>query len=118
MPNWCHNRVTVDHEDQDKVEYMFKIFTEEDKVFNALIPMPEEYLQGEAWYDWRIDNWGCKWDIRGKDTTVNSDVIGSFEVEFETPWGPPEKICKHLRDIGYSVVWFFDEPGMQSAGYL
>ena len=42
------------------------------------------------------------------------------EVHFNTAWGPPIEICEKLRDmfpeVGFS--WFYDEPGMETAGYL
>ena len=72
----------------------------------------------ERWYDWRVKNWGIKWDIDSqKDQENTSDYL---QYEFETPWGPPEHICETLREKfeDVSITWFFDEPGMQCAGYL
>ena len=59
-----------------------------------------------------------KWDIDSqKDLENTSDYL---QYEFETPWGPPEHICETLREKfeDVSITWFFDEPGMQFAGYL
>ena len=41
-------------------------------------------------------------------------------IEFQTAWSPPESVCHKLRDIFPNVgfQWFYDEPGMEFAGYL
>ena len=71
------------------------------------------------WYDWNIANWDTKWDING---SVEVEHYDSEQVEFNfsTAWSPPEAICRKLRDmfpdVGFS--WFYDEPGMEFAGYL
>ena len=43
-----------------------------------------------------------------------------LEMEFETAWAPPEPICYRLREMfkDLTISWFYDEPGMQTAGYL
>ena len=72
----------------------------------------------ERWYDWRIKNWGIKWDIDSQKDQENTEDY--LEYEFETPWGPPEYICSALREKfeDISITWFFDEPGCELAGYL
>ena len=61
---------------------------------------------------------------------LNGDINGSVEIDdyddeqieinFNTAWGPPIEVCEKLRDmfpeVGFS--WFYDEPGMETAGYL
>ena len=54
------------------------------------------------WYDWRLDNWGVKWDASEqmledeplfKDESLgNPDLV----VTFNTPWGPPTGILQNL----------------------
>jgi hypothetical protein len=45
---------------------------------------------------------------------------GWAEFEFLTAWAPPhgvfDKIKENFPDVGIS--WFYDEPGMEFAGYL
>ena len=43
-----------------------------------------------------------------------------IELEFDTAWSPPEEICLRLREMfqDVNISWFFDEPGMEVAGYL
>ena len=71
------------------------------------------------WYDWSVNNWGVKWDC----TDVSMDdykEYGEVTYRFETPWGPPEEIYNLLvaRFPEVHITWFYDEPGMEFAGYL
>ena len=72
----------------------------------------------DRWYHWCIDNWGTKWDMCDKFTADIDE--GWAEFGFNTAWGPPqgiyEKITEDFPDVG--VSWFYDEPGMEFAGYL
>ena len=72
----------------------------------------------ERWYDWRVKNWGIKWDIG--DIELQDQDPQQLIYTFETPWGPPEGICSTLREKfeNINISWFFDEPGCEIAGYL
>ena len=74
----------------------------------------------DRWYEWNITNWGTKWDITAKQVEFNYEDSEQLEMEFETAWSPPEEICYRLREMfqDLTISWFYDEPGMQSAGYL
>lgn len=89
--------------------------TEEDK---EVALKNEPTIRENSWWDWRIQNWGTKWDV-GND--IEFEVNGcDIHMQFDTAWGPPEGIYNALEekfpDIGIS--WFYNEPGMQFAGYL
>ena len=71
----------------------------------------------DRWYHWCIDNWGTKWDVN----LVGSEVNESYaEFEFQTAWAPAsgifDKIKEDYPDV--AISWFYDEPGMEIAGYL
>ena len=72
----------------------------------------------DRWYDWRVQNWDTKWDCY--DVVVTDDDPESVEIEFNTAWSPPEAICDKIREDypAVSVSWFYDEPGVEMAGYL
>ena len=72
----------------------------------------------DRWYDWRVYNWGTKWDAY--DVCVTDDDPECTEIEFNTAWAPPESICHALREQypDVSISWFYDEPGCEIAGYL
>ena len=58
-----------------------------------------------------------KWDVSDTLLEEGEDYL---IYHFDTPWGPPEGIHAMIRDEfpDISMSWFFDEPGMQMAGYL
>ena len=72
----------------------------------------------DRWYDWRLQNWDTKWDAY--DVVVTDDDPDQLEVEFNTAWSPPEAVCSALREQYPDMIisWFYDEPGMEFAGYL
>ena len=72
----------------------------------------------DRWYNWRIQNWDTKWDCY--DVEVLDDDPENVEISFNTAWSPPEAICNQIREDypDVSVSWFYDEPGVEMAGYL
>ena len=72
----------------------------------------------DRWYHWCVNNWGTKWDMCDKFTAEIDE--GWAEFGFNTAWSPPygifDKIKEDFPDVGIS--WFYDEPGMEFAGYL
>ena len=76
-------------------------------------------VQDDRWYNWRVHNWGTKWDAYCIDIE-DSDMPHGFQVTFDTAWSPPEEICYAIREQfdDLSVSWFYDEPGCEVAGYL
>ena len=76
-------------------------------------------ITDQRWYDWRVQNWDTKWDAY--DVEVTEDDPECLEITFNTAWSPPEAICHALREKYEDTVaisWFYDEPGMEIAGYL
>tara|TARA_B100000925_G_scaffold86806_1_gene62285 strand:+ start:111 stop:545 length:435 start_codon:yes stop_codon:yes gene_type:complete len=144
MPNHCHNRVTFYSEDTTVIQRLYNIF-KSDNIFTQFIPepdwkttpndkgelpiqpekdsmMPPQFPDGttdDRWYSWRLANWGTKWDAYEVEID-DSEMHYGFEVSFDTAWSPPEEICYAIKDQfdDLCVSWFFDEPGMEVAGYL
>ena len=75
--------------------------------------------QDDRWYNWRVQNWGTKWDCYSLEID-ECDMPHGFEVNFETAWSPPEEVCTAIREQfdDLSLRWFYDEPGCEVAGYL
>lgn len=81
----------------------------------------KELYGADNWYDWGLQNWACKWDVDVSHIDINiNDRDGFLEFTFDTAWGPPEGVHAALvamyPDLHFS--WFYDEPGMEFAGYL
>ena len=70
-----------------------------------------------SWWDWRVQNWGTKWNSYNEVITEEEDDYVIYT--FDTAWSPPEPIIFALREKfpDVSISAFFDEPGMQMAGY-
>ena len=117
MPNWCNNRVEIYGYDNDEELRAFKALVTSEKSkfdFNKILPMPEELtdtVKGsnhvpskeliekygyDNWYDWRVENWGTKWEL-DEDVQVSDD--GEYiKYDFETAWAPPEGIYHAIRE--------------------
>ena len=86
------------------------------EVFHTTHDFPDG-TNDDRWYHWNNANWGTKWDVDPECDHFESD---SFECTFDTAWSPAEGIYNTLRERfpDVSISWFYDEPGMQFAGYL
>jgi len=74
--------------------------------------------QDDRWYNWRNHHWDTKWDIG--DIEFSDDDDDYFICHFDTAWSPPEGIIFKLREMfpDLSISCFYDEPGMELAGYV
>ena len=142
MPNWCDNQVTITGPSSviDKIE---KIVNEEsNNAENGLLqffhPMPKELLDTEAgptaktkaekderkarklefgaenWYDWRVNNWGTKWEVcefYGIDKQPDA-LIGDSTISFafSSAWSPPigayEKFLENNPDCFIRAYYY------------
>ena len=94
------------------------IIDEEQPIRNGL-RFKSTGVMDDRWYNWRVQNWGTKWDCYSLEID-ECDMPHGFEVNFEPAWSPPEEIhtaiCEQFDDL--SISWFYDEPGCEVAGYL
>ena len=145
MPNHCFNKVTISVGDADGQNLKVLVDTlksEENQTdfdFNAILPMPPELENvdwseaeemndiirarykkehgSDNWYDWRVNNWGTKWN--SYDCFLEEEEDDYVVYTFNTAWGPPTGVIEALREQcpDFSISAFFDEPGMEEAGY-
>tara|TARA_Y100001963_G_scaffold124705_1_gene175681 strand:+ start:815 stop:1351 length:537 start_codon:yes stop_codon:yes gene_type:complete len=148
MPNWCHNRVSFYSDNVEDVAKLRNIFESDEPFNslvpspdwkntpneNGDLPIKREHKNPDGkivhttydfpdgknddrWYSWNVANWGTKWEVG--DVECDGDDF-SFECEFQTAWSPAEGIFYAIREKfpDVEVSWFYDEPGVQLAGYL
>ncbi len=148
MPNWCNNNLELRHKDLRKLKTLSKK-AKEGNLFAYIIPEPNykttpvvkaypeisaQYKKGkekkialankptireDSWWDWRVLNWGTKWDIGDAPFTNsinNSTGVRALHLAFETAWSPPINIYEALKEQGYYVRAFYNEPGCDFAG--
>ena len=134
MPNWCNNTITITGP-KDKITKLYTDAKAENGLLQAMVPMPNE-LEGttspapkegepqplidgfDNWYDWRVANWGCKWDVdmEGLELSEDGTTISGW---FDSPWGPPiEAYGTYLdQNEDCSLESHYEEGGMDFAGH-
>jgi hypothetical protein len=121
MPNHCNNQLTLASGGNildvlnpyiiDAGE-MGGGYRDYEMDFQSIIPMDEELLKGNDWYNWRVQNWGTKWN--GYDGRFNDD---QSVFTFDTAWNPPIPIIKKLAELtGQTFILEYVEYGMFFCG--
>lgn len=62
-----------------------------------------------TWYDWRLDNWGTKWNSYASERKENSFI-------FETAWSAPHEIVEQLAKM-FPRLSFYHEWADENIGY-
>ena len=143
MPNWCDNQLSITGPNSviDKIEKIVK--EEKNNAENGLLqffhPMPKELLETEAgpiaktkkeknarqarklecgaenWYDWRVNNWGTKWELcefYGVDRQHLNDSLDESTISFgfSSAWAPPigayEKFLENNSDCFIRAYYY------------
>lgn len=130
MPNWCSNTMEISHKDPAMLQKACDAWNE-GKFLSTMVPEPDytttevKKTFGEgvanpesAWWDWRVQNWGTKWDIGYHSDYDNKAVIenGSFLVFFDSAWSPPVEAYRYLEDLGFEITATYYEGGCAFVG--
>ena len=128
MPNYCNNTLELNgsYHDLNRFWNKNKFFSKNEEnnsflSFNKSLPLPQhkEDKQDE-WYNWRLENWGTKWDACqcsiSEEITIEQDLPNKcniFYYYFDTAWTPPiewvQKISKLFHNINFTIT--YEEPG-------
>ena len=136
MPNWCDNQVTITGPNSviDKIEKIVKEEKEGNGLLNFFHPMPKQ-LEGttspsssadkpqpmvegfDNWYDWRVENWGTKWELcefYGVDRQYHSEQNegeSTITFGFDSAWAPPinayEQFLRDNEDCSLKA-WYYE----------
>lgn len=140
MPNHCYQQVHV-YGPRAVVQDLYDHLSKEEPQFCQLIkPMPfEQWLAPRTrsqngyeiagWYDWRVNNWGTKWDVVDVEITqsllLHDDepdandpwtMNASFSFNCWTAWSPPIPVWDVLVGMGLSVDADYQDEGMNFEG--
>ena len=119
MPNWCMNSATIKHADPEVISNLAEAFGK-GEFLQAAVPMPDTPVPAKNallslpdWYNWRLENWGCKWDV-GVDNGGSLNRMSPTEIiiNFDSPWAPPVEAYTTMALNGFDVVAMYFEPGM------
>ena len=114
MPNWCANSLVLHHEDVNMIERAVQSFQKEE-FCNEFVPMPEEF-KNDGWYEWRVSNWGTKWDVGSSQYGVERGNANECKFSFDSAWSPPIQFYEKLEELGFTVKAMYYEPGMAYCG--
>lgn len=96
MPNWCNNKLTLDDCSPELAAYLEK----EGFSFEKMNPVPDDIVESGDWYNWRVNNWGTKWDLEEETQRDIADQLLSedtdFTANFDTAWAPPIQALQEL----------------------
>ena len=145
MPNYCNNNIVITGPNSviDKIEKiangdkgdLLQYFFPMPKELNDTVAGPEPKTKKEKlekrrlqveygasnWYDWRVENWGTKWDIM-EFYNINRKEIGEDESEislgFDTAWAPALGAYERFIDenSNCSLKAYYYEPGCDFMG--
>lgn len=135
MPNYCDNYLNVSGKQKEVAKFLNNfatLNTNRDLVFsmNNIIPQPCSCDDKNFnWYnDWRLENWGCKWDI---DQNVEVEDIYDqlirindpeeycdIDIPYTTPWSPNlefvQRASAAYNNLIFNIKYY--EPGCELAG--
>jgi len=140
MPNHCYQQVHV-YGPRFLVKELYDNLSKEEPQFcQVVLPMPfEQWLapksrlhgyEVEGWYDWRVTNWGTKWDVVDVEITqsllLHDDepdtddpwtMNASFSFNCWTAWSPPIPVWDKLVEMGLSVDADYQDEGLMFEGH-
>ena len=112
--------VTQEERDAEIAEYERKVANNQPTLgatFSITKEMSDDYITrfgNNNWYDWSVTNWGTKWDLCEPVLSVNDN--GSITISCETAWAPPIDAFDAMVQMGFDILAYYYEPGMQFAG--
>lgn len=145
MPNYVKNIVTFKLNEKESEEHL-SIEEQENKLkeeintnllhiilnekhlfdFNILIPSPDTDAN---WYNFRLDNWGTKWNANGSplieddidfDDYIKENICNQFE--FDTAWSTPYAyfvtLSKKIPQLNIHVIFADEDMGCNCGFYI
>ena len=121
MPNHTSNRLTVNGPTKERDKFIEENRGAEEQLsLEQALPTPPEALGSNkitngsmpTWYNWRVENWGTKWDVFYDDVVLSDHGDIGIKVSFETAWSPPEQVFDYIyENFDCDIEVEFDEPG-------
>lgn len=70
------------------------------------------------WYEWRVSQWGTKWDVGEDGPRIETEEPTFLELQFDTAWGPATGVYAALVEQNPDLAFegWFMETGNDFAG--
>ena len=117
MPNHTSNKLTVSGSSELVARFKFDNTGKEESLsLEKALPTPSKLLGDNAikdgnmpdWYNWRVNNWGTKWDVYDTQPWEGNSVA------FFSAWSPPiewlRAIAEKYPDLSFQLD-YADEGG-------
>ena len=140
MPNWCQNSLQLTAPTvlawDNFVEHMerhwawnpeksdeYRASEEPAGLCGYFVPEPVYAEDSEkstmpGWWDFRVNNWGTKWEIGlGKDQVVFDPDTLTISMWFDSAWSPPIGVYDAAVEQEWDVRADYFESGMGFIGY-
>lgn len=116
MPNWCDNKLEICGSDADVDKFMKENMEDGKLSFAKAVPEPE-YEGRMGWNNnWRIENWGTKWEPDMRHDYKEGDNT----LYFDTAWSPPdiwlETVANKYPNLCFSLR--YAEGGCDFSGFI
>ena len=113
MPNWCDNSLYIEAPADEIAAIKAAILKGEQTeqgLLNYFCPEPQHEIAEDemipAWYSWRTNNWGTKWEV---DAQITGETETSLYIHFQSAWSPPiealqcwlDRSEQHIVDLRY-----------------
>lgn len=146
MPNWCDNTLTVKGPKEELKMFKDLAIKNDVFKMDGLFPTPTELLDTKSpntymgndkkakkkheehvrylvekyghpdWYDWRIANWGTKWDVSEDSQSVSIFSEEEIMIWFTTAWDPPiefvSKVAIDFPNLRFEMYYMEEGNGL------
>lgn len=75
------------------------------KNFNSINELGKKYIDNiknygySQWYDWRIENWGTKWNVEDEVEVIYNKATDEYDISFYTAWCVPVGIVEKYGEL-------------------
>jgi hypothetical protein len=132
MPNWCDNSLII-KASKEKIDAIVSVIENQNGdngLLSYLRPEPNyddpsfkvdptyasevnPDFRMPSWWDWRVQNWGTKWEVEVRDWYRLDD--NTISVYFDSAWSPPTGVYDHISNE-YDIEALYHEGGMGFCG--
>jgi hypothetical protein len=88
---------------------------EDEEAYEARLEQLREKYGHSGWYNWRVSNWGTKWDACESDWDLDDNEL---TIHFQTAWAPPigwlENVSAQFPELEFKMI--FQEEGQGFCG--